>query len=132
MTAVRQSTPPIPADKFWLDIFPYGNIIKYVRATDYRRRIQRHRQARRREIIELLARSGALSCGALRGRVELSQASVSKHLGVLRKVGVVSVIKRGKQRVYHLEAEKLKTVHDWVKAFEELWGHRLDRIKDAC
>jgi hypothetical protein len=34
--------------------------------------------------------------------------------------------------VYNLEAEKLKTVHDWVKAFEELWGHQLDRIKERA
>ena len=62
----------------------------------------------------------------------LPQPAVSKHLGVLRKVGVVAVIKQGKQRVYNLEAEKLKTVHDWVKAFEELWGHQLDRIKERA
>jgi DNA-binding transcriptional ArsR family regulator len=58
--------------------------------------------------------------------------AVSKHLGVLRKVGVVAVIKQGKQRVYHLEAEKLRPVHDWVKTFEELWDHQLDRIKERA
>jgi hypothetical protein len=51
---------------------------------------------------------------------------------VLRKVGVVAVIRQGKQRVYNLEAEKLKTVHDWVKAFEQLWDHQLDRIKQRA
>ena len=51
---------------------------------------------------------------------------------MLRKVGVVAVIKQGKQRVYSLDAEKLKTVHDWVKAFEELWSHQLDRIKERA
>jgi hypothetical protein len=51
---------------------------------------------------------------------------------VLRKVGVVRVTKQGKQRVYNLEAEKLKTVHDWVKAFEALWGHQLERIKQRA
>jgi hypothetical protein len=50
----------------------------------------------------------------------------------LRKVGVVAVIKQGKQLVYNLEAERLKTVHDWVKAFEELWGHQLGRIKERA
>ena len=39
--------------------------------------------------------------------------------------------KQGKERVYNLEAEKLKTVHDWVKSFEQFWGHQLDRIKEA-
>jgi DNA-binding transcriptional ArsR family regulator len=62
----------------------------------------------------------------------LPQPAVSKHLGVLRKVGVVAMTKQGKQRVYNLEAETLKTVHDWVKAFEQLWGHQLHRIKQRA
>jgi DNA-binding transcriptional ArsR family regulator len=64
--------------------------------------------------------------------LELPQPAVSKHLGVLRKVGLVAVIKQGKQRVYNLEAEKLKTVHEWVKTFEKLWDHQLDRIKERA
>jgi DNA-binding transcriptional ArsR family regulator len=89
-------------------------------------------EPRRRQIVELLARSGALAVGTLVVALGLPQPAVSKHLGVLRKVGLVAVIKQGKQRVYSLEAEKLKTVHDWVKAFEELWGHQLDRIKELA
>src|SRR5271154_3377635 len=86
-------------------------------------------EPRRRQIVELLARRGALAVGTLVVALGLPQPAVSKHLGVLRKVGVVAVSKQGKQRVYSLEAEKLKTVHDWVKAFEELWDHQLERIK---
>ena len=89
-------------------------------------------EPRRRQIVELLARRGALAVGTLVVTLGLPQPAVSKHLGVLRKVGVVAVTKQGKQRVYHLEAEKLKTVHDWVKAFEVLWGHQLDRIKERA
>jgi DNA-binding transcriptional ArsR family regulator len=87
-------------------------------------------EPRRRQIVELLAGSGALTVGALVATLGLLQPAVSKHLGVLRKVGVVSVIKQGKQRVYSLEVEKLKTVHDWVTTFEKLWDHQLDRIKE--
>ena len=86
-------------------------------------------EPRRRQIVELLARRGALAVGTLVVMLRLPQPAVSKHLGVLRKVGVVAVIKQGKQRVYNLEAAQLKTVHDWVKTFEQLWGHQLDRIK---
>jgi DNA-binding transcriptional ArsR family regulator len=86
----------------------------------------------RRQIVELLARSGALTVGTLVVMLGLPQPAVSKHLGVLRKVGIVAVIKQGKQRVYKLEAVKLKTVHDWVKAFEGLWSHQLDRIKERA
>jgi DNA-binding transcriptional ArsR family regulator len=89
-------------------------------------------EPRRRQIVELLARRGALAVGTLVVTLGLPQPAVSKHLGVLRKVGVVAVIKQGKQRVYNLEAEKLKTVYDWVKAFEDLWGHQLDRIKERA
>ena len=89
-------------------------------------------EPRRREIVELLARRGALTVGAMVESLELSQPAVSKHLGVLRQVGVVAVTKQGKQRMYTLEAEKLKTVHDWVKAFEELWGLQLDRIQQRA
>jgi DNA-binding transcriptional ArsR family regulator len=89
-------------------------------------------EPRRRQIVELLARRGAVAVGTLVVALGLPQPSISKHLGVLRKVGLVAVIKQGKQRVYSLEAEKLKTVHDWVKAFEDLWGHQLDRIKQRA
>ncbi len=89
-------------------------------------------EPRRRQIVELLARRGALTVGTLVVALGLPQPSVSKHLGVLRAVGLVAVLKQGKQRVYNLEAEKLKTVHDWVKAFEELWSHQLDRIKERA
>jgi DNA-binding transcriptional ArsR family regulator len=89
-------------------------------------------EPRRRQIVELLARRGALAVGTLVVALGLPQPAVSKHLGVLRKVGVVAVTKQGKQRVYNLEADRLKTVHDWVKAFEELWGHQLDRIKERA
>jgi DNA-binding transcriptional ArsR family regulator len=89
-------------------------------------------EPRRRQIVELLARRGALAVGTLVLTLGLPQPAVSKHLGVLRKVGVVAVIKQGKQRVYSLDAEKLKPVHDWVKAFEDLWGRQLDRIKERA
>ena len=89
-------------------------------------------EPRRREIVELLATRGALAVGALVLALGLPQPAVSKHLGVLRKVGVVGVMKQGKQRVYSLEAERLKTVHDWVKTFEALWTHQLDRIKERA
>jgi DNA-binding transcriptional ArsR family regulator len=89
-------------------------------------------EPRRRQIVEVLARRRALTVGTLVVMLGLPQPAVSKHLGVLRKVGVVTVTKHGKQRVYRLEAEKLKTVHDWVKAFQDLWGHQLERIKERA
>lgn len=89
-------------------------------------------EPRRRQIVELLARRGALAVGALVLALGLPQPAVSKHLRVLREVGVVTVAKQGKQRVYNLEAGQLKTVHDWVRTFESLWSHQLDRIKQRA
>ncbi len=89
-------------------------------------------EPRRRQIVELLAWRGALPVGALVVALGLPQPAVSKHLAVLRKVGLVAARKERQQRVYHLEAEKLKAVHDWVKAFEGLWSHQLDRIKERA
>jgi DNA-binding transcriptional ArsR family regulator len=86
-------------------------------------------EPRRRQIIELLARRGALAVGALVVTLGLPQPAVSKHLGVLRKVGIVTVTKQGQQRLYRLEARELKPVHDWVKTFESIWSHQMDRIK---
>jgi DNA-binding transcriptional ArsR family regulator len=86
-------------------------------------------EPRRREIIEILARRGALAVGTLVVAMGIPQPAASTHLSVLRKVGVVSVTKQGQQRVYQLNAEKLKAVHDWTKAFERHWSHQLDRIK---
>jgi DNA-binding transcriptional ArsR family regulator len=89
-------------------------------------------EPRRRQIIEVLARRGAVAVGALVVTLGLPQPAVSKHLGVLRKVGLVSVMKQGKQRLYQLEAKELKVVHDWVKHFEQHWSHQLDRIKQRA
>lgn len=85
-------------------------------------------EPRRRQIIELL-RGRQHAVGELVDRLRMPQPAVSKHLGVLRKVGLVSVEKHGQQRFYRLEADNLKTVHDWVKMYERYWSHQLDRIK---
>jgi DNA-binding transcriptional ArsR family regulator len=89
-------------------------------------------EPRRRQIVDLLARRGALAVGTIVVALGLPQPTISKHLGVLRKVGVVSVTKQGQQRLYNFEARKLKPVHDWVKTFEQLWSHQLDRIKQRA
>ena len=87
-------------------------------------------EPRRRALIDLLAAGGrARAVGELVEVMRLPQPAVSKHLGVLRKVGVVSVSKRGQHRLYELRAEELKPVYDWAKHFERFWSHQADRIK---
>lgn len=86
-------------------------------------------EPRRREILNFLAANGALAVSALVLALGLPQPAVSKHLGVLRQVGLVSVTKQGQQRIYQLEAARLKAVHDWVRNYERFWAHHLDRVK---
>lgn len=89
-------------------------------------------EPRRREIIDLLVNGKEHAVGDLVLRLRMPQPAVSKHLGVLRKVGVVSVRKRGQLRMYRLNAKELKPVHDWVKTYERFWTHQLDRIKERA
>jgi DNA-binding transcriptional ArsR family regulator len=86
-------------------------------------------EPRRREIIGMLEDGKEHAVGDVVLRLRMSQPAVSKHLGVLRKVGVVTVSKRGQLRMYRLNAKELKPVHDWVKTYERFWAHQLDRIK---
>ncbi|MBK7405115.1 MAG: helix-turn-helix transcriptional regulator [Phycisphaerales bacterium] len=86
-------------------------------------------EPRRREILEVLAGRGEMAVGDLAGCLHLPQPAVSKHLAVLREVGLVSVTRRGRSRLYRLEGEELKAVHDWVAMYERFWTRQLGRIK---
>jgi DNA-binding transcriptional ArsR family regulator len=89
-------------------------------------------EPRRRKIIDVLAGGRVYAVGELVDVLGLPQPTVSKHLGVLRKVGIVSVAKQGQQRLYQLNPQELKPVHDWVKAYERFWTHQLNRIKESA
>jgi len=89
-------------------------------------------EPRRRQIVDFLEDGKERSVGDVVVRLRLAQPAVSKHLGVLRKVGVVAVSKRGQHRMYRLNAKELKPVHDWVKEDERFWTHHLDRIKERA
>jgi DNA-binding transcriptional ArsR family regulator len=84
-------------------------------------------EPRRRQILDLLARGERPVNDVVRS-LGIAQPQVSKHLRVLREVGLVSVRGSGRQRVYRLNAESLRPIHDWVRTFERFWDHRLDRI----
>ncbi len=89
-------------------------------------------EPRRRELIDLLVDGKPHAVGDLVHTLRIPQPAVSKHLGVLRKVGIVSVTKQGSLRLYRLEPKRLKPVHDWVKHFERFWTHHLGRIKEQA
>lgn len=58
----------------------------------------------------------------------LAQPQVSKHLRVLREVGVVDVRDDGRQRLYRLNGHALKPIHDWVRKYEQTWSERFDQL----
>jgi len=89
-------------------------------------------EPRRRELIDLLVDGKPHAVGDMVHALRIPQPAVSKHLGVLRKVGIVSVTKQGSLRLYRLEPKQLKPVHDWVKHFERFWTHHLGRIKEQA
>jgi DNA-binding transcriptional ArsR family regulator len=89
-------------------------------------------EPRRRELIGLLSDGQDRAAGDLVDSLGLAQSAVSKHLGVLRRVGIVSVTKRGPLRLYRLEPLQLKPVHDWVKTYERYWTHQINRIKERA
>jgi DNA-binding transcriptional ArsR family regulator len=89
-------------------------------------------EPRRRQILDLLAAMGPVAVGVIVASLGLPQPAVSKHLGVLREVGLVSVEKQGQSRVYQLNAQEIKAVHDWTRTFERFWTHHLDRIKQRA
>ena len=90
-------------------------------------------EPRRRELLGALA--GSETERDVSWLVEIlgwPQPQVSKHLGVLRKVGLVNVVRKGKHRMYSLNAHQLRPVYDWVKTYERFWDHQLQRIKDRA
>jgi DNA-binding transcriptional ArsR family regulator len=89
-------------------------------------------EPRRREIVDLLALGDEHDVTELVLALGLPQPAVSKHLGVLRKVGVVAVQKSGQRRLYRLNPQELKPVHDWIQNFERFWTDQLAAIKEAA
>lgn len=83
----------------------------------------------RRRLLDALG-AGEATVGELVDRLGLTQPQVSKHLGVLRAVDVVSVRVDGRRRWYRVNGPALKPIHDWVGRFERTWNVSLDRLDD--
>ena len=83
----------------------------------------------RRAILDVLL-TGEKAVGAIVREVPMSQPQVSRHLRVLCEVGLVRCRAEGRRRLYRLEPEHLRPVHDWVTKYERAINDRLDRIED--
>jgi DNA-binding transcriptional ArsR family regulator len=86
-------------------------------------------EPRRREILDVLA-GGERPVNDLVALLGVAQPQVSKHLRVLREVGLVDVRDEGRQRMYRLNGRSLKPIHDWIKRYERTWNERYDAMDE--
>ena len=88
-------------------------------------------EPRRREILNYLALQER-PVGDIVLSLGLEQPSVSKHLRVLKDVGLVDVRRQGRQMFYRTNAEAIRPLHEWAGTFERLWRHQLSRVKERA
>jgi DNA-binding transcriptional ArsR family regulator len=84
-------------------------------------------EAHRRDILDALV-TGEKAVGAIVNDLSISQPQVSKHLRVLSEVGLVKCRADGRRRLYRLDPEHLRPLHDWLEKYEQSWNERLDRM----
>ena len=88
-------------------------------------------EPRRREILTLLVVKER-PVGEIVAVLQLDQPSVSKHLRVLRDVGLVHVRRDGRRMLYRINPEAIRPLHEWTKAFERFWQHQLNRVREIA
>ena len=88
-------------------------------------------EPRRRQILDFLALEER-PVGDLVDLLHLEQPSVSKHLRVLREVGLVDVRRDGRHMLYRIKAEAIRPLYQWTSTFERFWRHQLSRIKERA
>jgi DNA-binding transcriptional ArsR family regulator len=88
-------------------------------------------EPRRRDILSFLALQERPVSEIVAG-LGLEQPSVSKHLRVLREVGLVDARRNGRQIFYRTNAEAIRPLHEWTETFERMWRHQLSRIKERA
>jgi DNA-binding transcriptional ArsR family regulator len=87
-------------------------------------------EPRRRRILDLLT-AGERPVNDLVDELGLAQPQVSKHLRVLREVGLVRVREAGRRRLYRLNGKPLKPIHDWLAQYERTWNDRFNALDDV-
>ena len=118
--------------KFELDIFRYRNTIaSMARAATTSDPFNAIAEPRRREILALLVVQER-PVNDIVVALKLDQPSVSKHLRVLREVGLVKMRRNGRHKLYKTDAEAIKPMYEWAKTFERYWTHQLLRVKERA
>jgi DNA-binding transcriptional ArsR family regulator len=88
-------------------------------------------ESKRRDILVYLA-PRARAVGDIVAALGIGQPSVSKHLKVLRDVGLVDVRREGRRAFYRTNVEAIRPLHAWAQTFERFWRHQLDRVKERA
>ena len=126
----RAAAPQARADLSRLDIFPYEyTLAAMARAATTSDVFNAIAEPQRREILVLL-RAGERPVTEVAQELGTTQPGASKHLRVLREVGLVRDRKAGKQRLYGLDARGLRPVHEWAGGFERFWDESFDRLDE--
>jgi DNA-binding transcriptional ArsR family regulator len=86
-------------------------------------------EPKRRLVLEALGRQ-ELSVNDIVQKLGWNQPMVSKHLGVLKQVGLVTERRVGRQRLYRVNAERLRPIYEWVAPFERYWSESFDRLDE--
>src|ERR1700730_17926518 len=116
----------------WLDIFLDGNTLGLVsRAATTSDAFNAVAEPRRRDILNYLS-TREHPVGDIVAAMGLAQPSVSKHLRVLRHVGLVDVRRDGRQAFYRTNAEGIRPLHEWTSRFERYWRNQLTRVKERA
>lgn len=113
-----------------LDICLYENMIAIVpRAATHSDVFNAVAEPRRRDILEYLA-PDERAVGDIADALDMAQPSVSKHLQVLRTVGLVTVRRDGRRTLYRTNADAIRPLHEWSSTFAQYWRRQLTRIKE--
>jgi DNA-binding transcriptional ArsR family regulator len=88
-------------------------------------------ETRRRDILNYLAMQER-SVTEIVDAMEMEQPSVSKHLKVLKGVGLVKARREGRQMLYKMNAMAIRPLHEWTSTFERLWRHQLLRVQERA
>jgi DNA-binding transcriptional ArsR family regulator len=88
-------------------------------------------ELRRREILSYLANEERTVTDIVVS-LKLEQPSASKHLRVLKDVGLVRVRRNGRHMLYRTNGDAIRPLYEWTKTFERFWGHQLERVKQRA
>ena len=88
-------------------------------------------EPRRRDILNFIAMQER-SVSEIVDALEMEQPSVSKHLKVLKEVGLVDVRREGRQMLYRVNGSAIRPLWEWTSTFERMWRHQLTRIKESA